>query len=149
MDKEKQLSFQVLAEADPADIDFVRNGLRHYNSLFADNSYQPLHIFLRDNDGTLVGGLLGDTYWGWLAVNILWLDEGVRRQGYGERLLAAAEDEARRRGCAHVHLDTLSFQARPFYEKLGYRVYGALEDFPAGSGHTRYYMTKDIQTGEQ
>ena len=41
-------------------------------------------------------------------------------------------------------LDTLSFQARPFYEKLGYRVYGQLEDFPAGSGHTRYYLTKTL-----
>jgi GNAT superfamily N-acetyltransferase len=74
----------------------------------------------------------------------VWIDERFRGQGYGERMLAAAEDEARRRGCAHAHLDTLSFQARPFYEKLGYRVYGVLDDFPAGTEYKRYYMVKDL-----
>lgn len=138
------VTMTVLDAADPADIEFVHNGLRRYNARYAEDSYKPLYIFLRDEQDQIVGGLLGDTYWGWCAINIVWIDERYRRQGLGEKLLVAAEEEARRRGCRHVQLDTLSFQARPFYEKLGYRVYGTLEDFPAGSGHARYYLTKEI-----
>ncbi len=144
MDHKLSATMQVLDAADPADVEFVRNGLRRYNEQYAPSEFAHLYVFLRDEEGTLVGGLLGDTFWGWLAVHILWIDERYRGQGYGERLLAAAEEEARRRGCAHVQLDTLSFQARPFYEKLGYRVYGELADHPAGSGHTRYYLTKPL-----
>lgn len=139
-----QPTMEMRDAADKVDIDFVHNGLRHYNDQFADSGYRHLYIFLRLDDGAIVGGLLGVTYWGWLSVDILWIDERFRGRGYGERMLAAAEEEARQRGCRHVQLDTLSFQARPFYEKLGYRVYGALEDFPAGSEHVRYYLVKDL-----
>lgn len=138
------ISIHVLDKADVADIDFIRNGLREYNARFTEEGFAPLYVFLRDGDGSLVGGLLADTYWGWLSIHIVWIDERYRGQNYGERLIAVAEEEARQRGCAHVQLDTLSFQARPFYEKQGYRVYGSLADFPAGSGHVRYYMTKDL-----
>ena len=138
------ISIHVLDKADVADIDFIRNGLREYNARFTEEGFAPLYVFLRDGDGSLVGGLLADTYWGWLSIHIVWIDERYRGQNYGERLIAVAEGEARQRGCAHVQLDTLSFQARPFYEKQGYRVYGSLADFPAGSGHVRYYMTKDL-----
>lgn len=138
------ISIHVLDKADVADIDFIRNGLREYNARFTEEGFAPLYVFLRDGDGSLVGGLLADTYWGWLSIHVVWIDERHRGQNYGERLIAVAEGEARQRGCAHVQLDTLSFQARPFYEKQGYRVYGSLADFPAGSGHVRYYMTKDL-----
>lgn len=144
MENEAPITFQVLDAAEPADVDRVHEGLRRYNEQFTESGYKPLFVFLRDGEGRLVGGILGDTYWGWLSVNTFWIDERYRGRGYGERMLAAAEEEARRRGCAHVLLDTFSFQARPFYEKIGYRVYGALEDFPAGSEHARYYMTKNL-----
>ena len=144
MENETPITFQVLDAADPADVDRVHAGLRRHNEQFAESGYKPLFIFLRDGEGRLIGGILGDTYWGWLSVNTFWIDDRYRGRGYGERMLAAAEEEARRRGCAHVLLDTFSFQARPFYEKFGYWVYGTLEDFPVGIGHTRYYMTKDL-----
>jgi GNAT superfamily N-acetyltransferase len=99
-------------------------------------------IFIRNPGGQILGGLLGDTYWGWLYVSILWIDERLRGQGYGEKLLAAAEQEAIRRGCSHAHLDTMSFQAQPFYEKHGYTVYGVLEDQPAG--HKKIYLQKKL-----
>ena len=88
--------------------------------------------------------MLGHLYWGWLSVETLWVDEGYRGQGLGGRLLDMAEAEARRHGCAHVQLDTLTFQARPFYEARGYRVYGELADFPAGTEHRRFYLTKPL-----
>ena len=97
-----------------------------------------------DADGAIVGGLLGHLYWGWLSVETLWVDERYRGQGLGGRLLDMAEAEARQHGCAHVQLDTLTFQARPFYEARGYRVYGELADFPAGTEYRRFYLTKQL-----
>ena len=136
------LTFDMPEQSDPADVEFVHNGLRQYNAQFADSTYRPLNIFLRDAAGAIVAGLLGHLYWGWLSVEILWVSEPLRGQGYGGRLLDMAEAEARRHGCTHVQLDTLTFQARPFYEARGYRVYGELEDFPAGTEHRRFYLTK-------
>ena len=68
--------------------------------------------------------------------------EFTRGLGYGHQLLAMAEDEGRRHGARHAHLDTFSFQAPGFYQKYGYKVFGELHDFP--SGYQRYYLTKDL-----
>lgn len=130
---------------DPRDVQAIEGGLSAYNRAHAgDDDYQRLTIFLRAPDRTVVGGLLGDIYWGWLHVDILWIAERLRRQGHGQALLAAAEGEAVRRGCRYAHLDTMGFQARPFYERHGYIVFGALHDIPAGSGHSRYFMRKTL-----
>ena len=134
----------VVDAADPADVDAVHAGLRAHNAQFAAEDWRRLFVFLRDESGAIVGGLLGDTGWGWLSVHILWIDERYRGRGLGDRVLRAAEDEARARGCAHAQLDTLTFQARPFYEARGYRLYGTLDDFPAGSDHQRFYLVKDL-----
>jgi GNAT superfamily N-acetyltransferase len=127
----------------PEDLRYIEAGLSAYNRQYApEDGHRTLNIFLRAADQTLAGGLLGDTYWGWLYVRVLWLDERVRRQGLGEQLLQAAEQEALRRGCRHAHLDTMSFQALPFYEKQGYTVFGVLEDLPAG--HSRIFLQKKL-----
>jgi GNAT superfamily N-acetyltransferase len=129
-----------------ADVEFVREGLHAFNRRqTGEDDYRPLTIFLRRPGGGLVGGLLGETYWGWLHVGILWLEESDRRQGYGSRLLAAAEEESLRRGCRHAYLDTTSFQALPFYEKHGYRIWGILEDMP--EGHRRIFLSKELDDG--
>jgi GNAT superfamily N-acetyltransferase len=85
---------------------------------------------------------VGGTYWGWLYVEILWLDARARGRGLGARLMAMAEQEAQRRGCRGAHLDTMSFQALPFYERMGYTVFGVLEDLPPG--HRRYFLKKKL-----
>ncbi len=82
------------------------------------------------------------TYWDWLDIAVLWLDERLRGEGHGTRLMRVAEDEAMRRGCVHSYLSTLSFQARGFYEGLGYRVIGRLDDYPPG--HVKYWLRKDL-----
>lgn len=128
-------------DAPESDAAFVRQGLRHFNNQFIkDDGFQPLNLFLRREDGSIAGGLLGDVYWGWLHINILWVDESLRRQGYGERLLKLAEEEALKKGCQAIHLDTMSFQAKPFYQKFGYTVFGVLDDLPVG--HQRIFMWK-------
>jgi len=136
----------TLEEApDPRDIQAVEGGLSAYNrARVGADDYRRFALFLRAPDRAVVGGLLGDLYWGWLHVDILWVAEPLRRQGHGQALLAAAEQEAVRRGCRYAHLDTMGFQARPFYERHGYTLFGALHDIPAGSGHSRYFMRKTL-----
>lgn len=118
----------------------IEQGLIGFNaSCGAAESYQDL-VVLSHHGGDLVGGLIGNTNWNWLFVKQLRVAESFRRRGIGRRLMIAAEREARLRGCAHAHCDTFDFQALPFYEKLGYRVFGQLEDYPAG--HTRFFLHK-------
>jgi len=117
--------------------------LREYNETAAGSSnYEELCILLRDDAGEVAGGLNGATYRGWLFVENLVVRKDHRGQGLGSRLLTEAEDEARRRGCIGSYLDTYSFQARPFYEKHGYTVFGALGDFPPG--HQRFFLSKTL-----
>ena len=96
----------------------------------------------REDGGAPVGGLVGHVAFGWLFVRLYFLPEDLRGQGLGKELLRRAEDEARARGCIGVHLDTFSFQARGFYEKQGYAVFGALQDCPPG--HTRFFLSKRL-----
>ena len=117
----------------------VLAGLRAYNTKQVGRiDHVPLSITLRD----VVGGVIGDTHLGWLFVQFFWIDEKYRGKGFGKRLIDAAEGEARKRGVKNVYLDTFSFQAPEFYEKLGYREFGRLKDYPAG--HYRSWMTKAL-----
>jgi GNAT superfamily N-acetyltransferase len=136
-------TIQLEDEPAPEDFQFVFDALTEYNRHYApDIGYRPLCLFIRDAQNNIIGGLLGETAWGWLHVSILWLSEGLRGQGYGSRLLAMAEAEALIRDCHSAHLDTMDFQALPFYQKHGYLVFGQLDDFPIG--HSRYFLRKKL-----
>ena len=140
-------SYTIVVEQtpDPADVQFVPAQLTAFNrDRAADDQFQPLAILLREAGGQIVAGLVGGTYWGWLYTEVLWVEEGLRGKGYGRSLLVAAEAEAIRRGCCYAHLDTMDFQALPFYQKQGYSVFAELEDIPAGSGHRRYALKKRL-----
>ena len=108
-----------------------------------DSELQSLSIFLRNAEDNVIGGLLGETFWGWLYVEFMWVEEALRGQGYGKKLLATAEREAIARGCTNALLDTFSFQAFEFYQRCGYEVFGTLEDFP--TPHKRFYMRKSLK----
>lgn len=121
----------------------IRAGLRGFNDRHVPRSDAvPFNVVLRDEDGAVVGGCVCEVRWHWLFVDLLWVSDVFRANGHGTALLAAAENEARRRGCTRAHLDTISFQARPFYERVGWRLFGTLDDYPPG--HTRYFLQKDL-----
>ena len=123
--------------------DYVRDRLSMFNSSQTGKSdYYPCSIFLKGEKGETLGGLLAHVWSDWLFVAILWVDEGLRGKGHATRLMDAAEDYARKRGCHSAHLDTHSFQARPFYEKRGYELFATLDDFPPG--HKKFFLRKKL-----
>ncbi len=132
-------------EEDPEkqDLESFWSILREHNEAQAGPAnHRKLFILLRDDAGNIVGGLNGETYWGWLYVANLALSRSLRNQGLGKKLLEQAEVEAVNRGCKFAYLDTFSFQALPFYEKQGYAVFGVLEDYPEGK--KRYFLQKRL-----
>ena len=121
----------------------ILDGVVAFGDRFAPpRGYAPLRLALRDGDGRLIGGLLGAVVWGWLHVDLLWVDEAARGQGHGARLLAEAERRAAAAGCRHARLDTFDFEARGFYERRGYHVYAELEGFP--EGHRQFHLRKPL-----
>ena len=123
--------------------DYIREALNQFNCAHVgDDGHTPLNLIEYDADGSIIGGLLGGTYWGWMYIDILWVREDHRRQGVGSRLLTEAEKEAMRRGCHHVHVDTMSWQAPMFYQKHGYEVIGVLPDIPRGN--QKYLLMKTL-----
>jgi GNAT superfamily N-acetyltransferase len=125
----------------PAKREVIKQLIAFNTRAAGKSNYRPLAITLREGR-RIVGGLVGETYWGWLFVNLLWVAEEQRGKGLGKSLMDAAEAEARKRGVRNVYLDTFSFQASGFYKKLGYRQFGKLKGFPAG--HDRRWFTKKL-----
>jgi GNAT superfamily N-acetyltransferase len=123
----------ISAEESPADIKELRDALIEYN--FATTGYRDgksLSCFLRDEDGRLCAGIDGFTWGGYAWVELLWVSDELRGEGIGLALLRAAEEEARRRGCRTIALQTHEFQAPDFYPKYGYETVGATVDTPIG-----------------
>jgi GNAT superfamily N-acetyltransferase len=101
-----------------------------------------LVIPIRDDAGVAIGGLWGISLFRWLHVEMLLVPESMRGQGVGTALMALAETEARNRGCLGMYVDTFSFQAAPFYQKMGFSQFGVLDDCPPG--HARLFLQKRL-----
>ena len=140
---EGELSFAVTDHPSPEEVAFIEDELVAFN-VAKSRPYdrRPLHVFLRDAQGRTIGGITGETNWDWLYVDCFWLPDDLRGEGWGARLLEAAAEEARKRGCRHVFLWSFSFQAPGFYEKLGYRLFGVLDDRPPGE--KQFWLRKDL-----
>lgn len=125
------------------EIAFVNSALAKFNEekVGADN-HELLNIVEYDGNNSIIAGILGGTYWGWLHIDILWIAEKCRKQGIGSKLLKAAEEEAKKRGCHSVHLDTMSWQAPAFYKKHGYKIISELENIPAGN--KKFHLIKEL-----
>ena len=106
------------------------------------SDHRPLIIVVEDAEAGMVGGLWGRTAYDWLFVELLVVPEPLRGRGLGTELMKRAEAEALARGCHHAWLDTFEFQARGFYERLGYTCFAELPNYPAD--FSRYFMKKAL-----
>jgi ribosomal protein S18 acetylase RimI-like enzyme len=117
------------------DVQVLSDGFERFNRMIpvgADRTKIPIAVWMR-RDGQVLGGACGDTHYGWLYLSLLWVDEALRGQGWGRRLVENFEAAVVERGCHGAWVDTYGFQAPSFYERLGYREFGRLEEFPPGS----------------
>lgn len=134
-----------ITDAPPASaLDAIGQGLTAFNAAdVGPSERRPLAVLVGGPDAEgKRGGLSGYTAWGWLFVQWLWLPEDLRGQGIAGRMLAAAEEEAIRRGCHGAWIDTFNPQARRAYERQGYEAFGELPDFPPG--RSRVFLKKRL-----
>ena len=128
---------------DEEEAGFIRYNLVRYNkSKVAYTEEEKMSFVLKDEQGDILGGLVGHTDWECFFVDLLWVGDSLRGMGKGQELLETAEAYAREQQCRLMRLETFSFQAPDLYQKLGFKVFGQLEDFP--KGFTHYYMYKEL-----
>ncbi|KAA3656946.1 MAG: GNAT family N-acetyltransferase [Chloroflexi bacterium] len=134
--------FEIIS-VDKPEWGIIGPAISEYNTQRAGNDNgKNLCFVVRAPDEEVVGGVIGATFWNWLHIDLMWVKEELRGQGYGQRLLKLAEEEGQKRGAEQAFLDTFSFQAPEFYKKYGYQVFGELKDFP--TGYTRLFLSKEL-----
>lgn len=135
----------LVAETEPAfaDVRFLEDRLYEYNvEQTGVDDGQWLALFVRDDQQTIRAGVEGWTWCSSCYIRTVWIHQDFRGQGVGTKLLRAAEQEARTRGCHQIVLSSFSFQAPGFYQKLGFEVVAVLEDHPRG--HRSYCLCKRL-----
>lgn len=137
------VSVAVERNPDSAAVRAVQNGLFEANvQSTGDGTFGAVFVCARDASATVIGGVVGEAYWGWVNFTTVWVAPAHRRRGLAGRMLVVAEGEAVRMGYTEAYLDTFSFQSPNLYLRSGYEVFGNLEGFPAGS--TRLFMRKTL-----
>jgi len=138
------LSIEPVFTAQDTDAaEYLRQRLYAFNGEHVPIVFEYINLYLKDECGRTCGGLLAEHYWNCLFIDILWIEPEYRRLGYGRKLMAEIEQIARDKRLDLIHLDTHGFQAPGFYAKLGYEVFGVLDDSP--KGYCRYYMAKRLE----
>jgi N-acetylglutamate synthase-like GNAT family acetyltransferase len=126
---------EFVIETDPApeQVQYLEDRLYEFNSSVTGvTDGEGLAIFVRDDEKQIVAGICGHTWSGYCEIRLLWVDESLRGRGLGTKLLLAAENEARRRGCNQIFLATFSFQAPAFYAQRGFTTLATVDDYPRG-----------------
>ena len=121
-------------EPNPEDKKVMVEGLlSHHAKSGHPRKSEIYYISLKDENDKVLGAIIVTFLWNGMEINSLWVDESIRKQGWGRKLMKAVEDEAIKRGCTVAYTNTFPWQAPEFYKKLGYELYGRLDDLPKGS----------------
>lgn len=143
MSHKTQMKFRIIENVSKQDVEEIHSQLKKYNSLKREASESiPLGIFYEEVDGEKKAGLTGELFGNWLCIEYLWVSEELRGQGFGSKLLEAAEKEAVLHGSKYVFVDTFDFQAPGFYVKHGYEQVFKLLHYPYTGA--RYYYIKQL-----
>jgi len=130
-----------------SDLEVISKGIKSFNQqhISDDVVFEPdtkFAAFAKDENGNVFGGVRATAYWNYCLLELLWLSSEARGKKLGTRLMDAAENFAKKQGFEYMRTETVSFQAKPFYVKRGYKVFGELPDFPRG--HTTYCLVKKL-----
>ena len=121
----------------------IGNLIRAYNrSKREEAESKPLNLYVEDEKGNLMAGLVAETFGNWLEIEYLFVKEELRGQGIGSKLLQRAENEAKKRNCCFAFVNTYQFQAPDFYISHGYKEVFTLQDYPYTG--KRFYYQKDL-----
>lgn len=137
----------IIEKSTDEESNLVDKGLNEYNSSKVPFTQEPIFVsidrVIKGLNGEILAGINSELYcWNCLYIQALWVKEEFRQKGYGAALLNEVEKIAKEEGCKLIHLDTFDFQAKDFYLKHGYEIFGVLEDCPLE--YKRYYMKKNI-----
>lgn len=104
-------------------------------------------VFLKSDAGSVFGGIQAFIDTESIYIDVLWVTKSLQKQGYGTKLLHAAEQEAIQNGCMYSLVDTWDFQAEAFYLKNGYKRIGEIKNY--WHGHSKIFLRKTVgQTNE-
>lgn len=140
------MDMYIIKESTKEESDLIWQGIVEYNSsrltLKGEVPFKPVNRVMKDLDDNVIGGINCELNYVWntLYIDMLWVKEEQRKKGFASKLLSEIELIAKEEGCNLVHLETMDFQAKDFYIKNGYEVFGELDNVPIG--HKRYYMKK-------
>ena len=135
----------LIRESNNIEEDFIIDKIVEYNLSIVPSKQETdflwINRIVEDKNGNIIAGILSKMYcWNCLYIDVLWVKEEHRKDGLGSRLLKEIESVAIEKGCYLIHLDTFDFQAKDFYIKRGYEVFGVLDECP--EGHKRYFLKK-------
>jgi ribosomal protein S18 acetylase RimI-like enzyme len=137
------MNIEILDEPEQGLIDFLDQKIAEFNwARWEVSERKPLAIQIKDDQGNIIAGSSARTFGNWLQINTLWVSETLRGQAIGCKILSELESAAIARGCTLSMLDTLNFQAMPFYEKYGYQTQWVQERYPKTG--CKYFMVKEL-----
>ena len=137
------MKIEILDAPEQQLIDFLDEKIAEFNwANWEVSERKPLAIQIKDDKGNIIAGSFARTFGNWLLINTLWVDESLRGENIGSKILKELEGAALARGCTLSMLDTLNFQAMPFYEKYGYKTKWTQERYPKTG--CKYFMVKEL-----
>ncbi|QQX79833.1 GNAT family N-acetyltransferase [Shewanella sp. KX20019] len=140
------MKIEVINKNDKAVFDTLIEGLKqHKYEHMGPEETAPLSVIARDEADNIIAGVSGRSIYRNFLIEVVWVSPEARGTGLGRQLMEQAEMEARKRGCLIAQLDTLSFQAPVFYQKLGFEIVGTVPGFPGSP--ERYFMLKQYTDG--
>ena len=137
------MDIEVVDKPDSALLEFFEKKIHEFNvARWEVKERLPLAVRIRNETGEVVAGAAARTFGLWLLIDNIWVSEQLRGQDLGSKILKHLESAAVARGCKFALLDTLNFQARPFYERFGYKVQWVQNNYPKDG--CKYFMVKEL-----
>ncbi|MEW6997413.1 GNAT family N-acetyltransferase [Colwelliaceae bacterium BS250] len=138
------MKIEVLQEPEQQLLDYLDKKIADFNwANWEVTERTPLAVQIKNDNGEVIAGAAGRTFGDWLLIDTLWVSDELRGQNIGSQILKEIEFAAKQRGCVKCLLDTLNFQAMPFYEKYGYKTQWVQKNYPKTG--CKYFMLKELE----